>query len=71
MKLLFFYCTGLALTWLALNAILVAVAYWSNDGALVPLILGLVGLSLGARLLLAAVRCYIRPQNGRHEGIIV
>lgn len=71
MKLLFFYIIGLTLAWLSLNAILVAVAYWSRDGALVPLISGLLGLALAARLILAAVRCFTRPPNGRHEDIII
>jgi hypothetical protein len=70
MKLLFLYLSGLALAWLSLNAILVALAYWGRDGALMPLLLGLLGLGLAARLLLSAVRRYIHPRDRDGEIIV-
>jgi hypothetical protein len=71
MKVLCLYLSGLALAWLSLNAILVALAYWNRDGALMPLLLGVLGLGLAARLLLSAVRRYIHSRRDRDGDIIV
>ena len=70
MKLIIYYFSALALAWLGLNAILIAVAYWDRDGALAPLVLGLL-VTLGAvRLILATVRLYTRPKSGRGRGLL-
>ena len=65
MKLIIFYCTGLTLAWLGLNAVLVGVGNWSRDGALVPVLAGLMVLWLAVRALLATIRLYLPPKDQR------
>ncbi len=70
MKLLILSCSSLTLTWLSLNSLLFALAYWGHDGAFMPALAGGLGLLASARLLLATVRIYLPPKNRRAGGLL-
>ena len=70
LKLLFLYVTGLGLAWIGLCSLMFALSHWSFQGAMMPLLAGLLIMLIAGRFLLALVRIYLPPKNRRSRGII-
>lgn len=69
-KLLFFYFSSLAVTWVSLSSVLFGLAHWRHSGALMPVLAGGLGLAISARLILATVRLYLPNRNNRKKQLI-
>ena len=63
MKIIIYYILGFSLTWLGINSVMVALAYWSQPGAGMPLFTGSLSALIGVRFLLALIRQYIAPRD--------
>lgn len=69
-KLLLLYFSSLASAWLSLNSLLFGLLNWRQSGALMPVIVGGLGLLISARLILALVRVYLPPKKKRDNQLL-
>ncbi|UQZ88126.1 hypothetical protein C4J81_02425 [Deltaproteobacteria bacterium Smac51] len=70
MKLILYYSCGLALAWMGVNSVMVGLAYWDSvDGALAPIVLGILILFFAARFIVRTVRMYVPPDRGDSHGL--
>lgn len=70
MKFLFLYCFSLIFGWLGINSVMIGLAYWEFDGALMPVLAGGLLCLLAVRMILATIRMYYPSKAIRDQDLI-